>query len=425
MPLYINRSNVALYLCEGTALEALRGEYHGLHDMLLRIESAINVTVATVRSRAFDRLEYAHGSPIARTTAKQWPWQYADDVLPSSPYIQNDLCKPPAGPKTMPELRMWQEDYKNATIYNGSEWRHSLALYSSSNVSVLGPMLLTRSGGDGIYVDGASNSTLAGLWADWNFRNAMSVISARNLTVDSCVFSNTTGTAPRAGIDFEPNGASDALHGIRLSNCLAGSNGGSGFGISISALTNSSLPVDVSFRRSVSRDSYVGGGLTSYTFKDAYDGPAGVLAFTDGAIVHSKNPGVSVSTPASRIRVLLENTTITGTAFAHQYWSPMEVVQSRAGAGRMWASGGLHLRNVTVEDPQAVHRAATDPTRPYLHVCDECVGVEILGTNVIAEPCSEDQDTQARLTPNCTAAVDGPGSRSARGLNLSPVCRCL
>ena len=248
----------------------------------------------------------------------------------------------------------------------------------------------------------------------------MSVISAKNLTVSSCVFSNTTGTAPRAGIDFEPNGWTDALFGIQLSRCLAAGNGGSGFGISVSALSNESLPIDVDFDQSVARDSYVGSGVTSITFRDHADTqPRGRFAFRNGAVVHTKNPGVSVTTPWDRIKVSLENTSITDTAYAHEYWTPIEVAQSRAGPNRTWQSGGLSMSNVTIGDPGAAHASPGSPTRPYIHVCDECKSVSMGGGSLVQVRCEQGQ------APNCTAQVDGVGSWSSRDIRLDYRCGCV
>ena len=58
---------------------------------------------------------------------------------------------------------------------------------------------ITESGGDGIYVHGAKNVRVEDCIVDRNWRQGMSVISARGLTVERTVFAATNGTPPEAG----------------------------------------------------------------------------------------------------------------------------------------------------------------------------------------------------------------------------------
>lgn len=125
LPLHVNRTDFTILLCEGTQLEALRGAYHGLHDMLLTIRDSSRVQVAAARHPSSD-------IKLIQSADAAWPWKYASDVLPPRAQVESELCKPPASGPNMPVLRMWQEDYINRTMYNGSQWRHALAIYSSS-----------------------------------------------------------------------------------------------------------------------------------------------------------------------------------------------------------------------------------------------------------------------------------------------------
>ena len=71
-----------------------------------------------------------------------------------------------------------------------------------------------------------------------NYRQACSVISARDTTFDNCSFRDTGmtgGTAPQAGVDFEPNTAVDYLVNITLRGCTASNNVGGGFFLSYGA----------------------------------------------------------------------------------------------------------------------------------------------------------------------------------------------
>ena len=52
------------------------------------------------------------------------------------------------------------------------------------------------------------------------FRNNMSVISGANFKITGCEFINANGTAPQAGIDFEPNDGSEPYSNITVEGCL-------------------------------------------------------------------------------------------------------------------------------------------------------------------------------------------------------------
>ena len=83
-----------------------------------------------------------------------------------------------------------------------------------------------------------------------NYRQACSLISGRNILFVNCQFLNTGmtgGTAPQAGVDFEPNGPADYLVNVTLRNCSAKNNVGGGFFLSYSNLNNNSEPVSIVF----------------------------------------------------------------------------------------------------------------------------------------------------------------------------------
>ena len=100
---------------------------------------------------------------------------------------------------------MWQADYNDPTRYNKSEDRMGITLNDVRDVSIVG-LTVAHTGGDGIivtgYNPGSSNVYLADLVLDHNYRNALSVISVENMTVERTVLSNTGaqyGTRPMDG----------------------------------------------------------------------------------------------------------------------------------------------------------------------------------------------------------------------------------
>ena len=79
----------------------------------------------------------------------------------------------------------------------------------------------------------------------------MSIIDATNLTVVDTELSSTGrdgfGTAPMAGVDFEPNGANASLRGIVFSRCNFTENFGAGIQFSLGKLGQFAPPVSVRF----------------------------------------------------------------------------------------------------------------------------------------------------------------------------------
>lgn len=82
--------------------------------------------------------------------------------------------------------------------------RHGLNLVECEGVRVLG-LRIARTGGDGLYLYRATNVEVRDVVTDSAYRNGLSVISASDVVVAGCRFLYTSGTAPEAGIDIEPN----------------------------------------------------------------------------------------------------------------------------------------------------------------------------------------------------------------------------
>ncbi len=146
-------------------------------------------------------------------------------------------------------LRMWKKDYQS-DAYQKAEWRHCLSIRSSTNVRVAG-LTLAESGGDGIYLGvskaGVTNKNvqIKDVVCDANHRQGISVISAEDLLIEDCVLENTSGTAPQAGIDFEPNHPSEKLVNCVMRGCVTENNGGDGYEFYLKNLNGSSDPVSI------------------------------------------------------------------------------------------------------------------------------------------------------------------------------------
>ena len=198
-------------------------------------------------------------------------------------------------------LRMWKEDYQGKA-YEKAEWRMTLDFDGCRHVRVEG-LRLESSGGDGIYVGATSelpychDVIIRDVICDDHHRQGISVISAVDLLIENCVLSNTGGTAPQAGIDFEPNHANEKLVNCVLRNCRMADNRGAGVLLYLKNLSRATTPVSLLVENCL----ITGGsdaGIAVGVVKD--DGPTGWIEFRNciidgprkcGAYLYDKSAG--------------------------------------------------------------------------------------------------------------------------------------
>ena len=184
------RSNQTIVFEKGAYLQARRGAFKGLGETLLTFENCTNVVIRG------------------------------------------------AGPDAC-GLRMWRDDYDDKVQYAHSEWRHGIALLSCVDVRIEG-ISVADTGGDGLYVSssprrtdhdgmrGSRNVSVRNCVFDRNYRQGISIIGVDGFLAEDVVMSNTRGTPPAAGIDFEPNKAVQCLRNIVLRRCRIEGNQGNG-----------------------------------------------------------------------------------------------------------------------------------------------------------------------------------------------------
>jgi polygalacturonase len=193
-------------------------------------------------------------------------------------------------------LRMRKKDYMTSE-YTKAEWRMVLRLLSCKRVTVLG-LNLESSGGDGIYI-GVSGDTqrycedivIRDVTCYDNYRQGISVISAVNLLIENCVLANTWGTPPGAGIDLEPNHASEKLVNCVIRNCVMENNEGAGMFVYLKNLSRESDPVSIRFENCYvpsGKDVGIGVGAA----KD--DGPEGLILFENCTVENAAKGGIFV-----------------------------------------------------------------------------------------------------------------------------------
>lgn len=110
-------------------------------------------------------------------------------------------------------------DYHDGTT---GEWGHVLAFAGCHNVTIQ-DCAITNGWGDGIYIGylngECKNFTIDHCLIDNNRRNGVSVIACDGFHLNNSTITNTNGTAPEAGIDFEPNKTGEVIRNCYIDNC--------------------------------------------------------------------------------------------------------------------------------------------------------------------------------------------------------------
>ena len=187
------RSNTELVVEPGVELVAKRGAFKGLRDYLYVVDAVENVRIRGGEGSAF---------------------------------------------------RMWKQDYQGPDYEHG-EWRYALRLHGCTNAVVEG-LRICSSGGDGIGVSG-KDITIRKCVCDDNHRQGISVFDVDGLLIEDTVMSNTKGTPPQAGIDFEPDRNKWKMSNVVMRNCLFENNAGNGIELYLNQLRDDSEPVSMRF----------------------------------------------------------------------------------------------------------------------------------------------------------------------------------
>ena len=202
-------------------------------------------------------------------------------------------------------LRMWREEYVAHCAH--SEFRMALAIQRGSDIRIAG-LTISHAGGDGLIVmgdggkdgvDATSGLTLQDMVLDRNYRQGISVISVVGMRVTNVTLSNTNGTSPAHGVDFEPDTPNQRLSDIVFSNCTSVGNQGSGFGFDFAGLTSTHWaaglpPVTISFE-----DCDAIGNHAGWTLTTAYPGLPGSVEVVRGTTSGSLSHGIGIYNKAA------------------------------------------------------------------------------------------------------------------------------
>lgn len=309
------RSNLTLIFEEGVRLMAKKGEFRGRNDSVLNGRNVENVRLI------------GYGATI----------------------------------------QMRKEDYR-ADPYKEAEWRHCVAFWSSRNIEILG-LTLRDSGGDGIYLGNARKADIApynenivirDVVCDNNYRQGLSVITARNLLVENSAFNNTSGTAPAAGIDLEPNKPGEELTNVVIRNCLFIDNENLGMHIWLGHLSENTPPINVLWE-----GNYVRGSNAGIHVSNIRAG-RGKIVYRNNIIEGSKHAGIILRRKgADTIDLVFENNLLfnTGTEPAGSWWLPSGAIVFHAERNTPARQGGVEFINTHV-----VHEKADRPLVRFTNI---------------------------------------------------------
>ena len=128
-------------------------------------------------------------------------------------------------------LRMRQQDYL-AAPYAPSEYRFGISCHAVNGFEIVG-LTIENAGGDGIYIgntsgDFSQNILIRDVTINNAFRNGISVIAAKHVVIENTVIASTSGHAPQAGIDLEPNYPGEGIEDVTIRDTIVIGNFGAG-----------------------------------------------------------------------------------------------------------------------------------------------------------------------------------------------------
>jgi hypothetical protein len=210
-------------------------------------------------------------------------------------------------------------------------------------------LTIEQTGGDGIYLgptwDKHPNVDVVIRRVDCNdnHRQGISVISAEGLLIEDCRLRNTDGTAPRAGIDFEPNSPDDSLINCVVRRCVAENNAGTGYQVCPQSMSSRSKPISIYLENCVSRGNKQHAVHLCSAPKDP---PGGLLRITHLVSENDGMAGLCVQcNPYNAVRIEMEDSVIRDSAREDTFFHPIYVQGADSGL-----AGNIHFKNVTIKD---------------------------------------------------------------------------
>lgn len=194
-------------------------------------------------------------------------------------------------------LRMHKSAYQGRG-YERSQWRHGIRIRGSRRIEVSG-IRVEKTGGDGIYIGPTWDKRripceeirISDCTCSENLRQGISIVSGRDVLVQNCLLKGSSGAAPQAGLDVEPSNERDLAVDIRIADCQAIDNAGSGFMVNLSRLSDASASSSIRFERCLVQGS-VQPGLRALLDED--HGARGTVEFIECVVSDNRLAGLGL-----------------------------------------------------------------------------------------------------------------------------------
>lgn len=168
------------------------------------------------------------------------------------------------------------------------EWGMGITIKGSTNITIENPKI-SDCWGDGIYLGSTSRQNysrsvnIVNPVLNNNRRQGISVISVIGLTIQNATITNTNGTDPQSGIDFEPNNANEYIQNVTVSVTNISYNRGYGIKGWFGFASGSSHPISISITHGSNVHNNVQGNFT-------WGGTSGIHGkiTIDGKVVFSR-----------------------------------------------------------------------------------------------------------------------------------------
>lgn len=252
-------------------------------------------------------------------------------------------------------LQMCLEEFERRELRRGGD-----LIFITGCVGVLIEGLTLRWGwNDGIYIGGTFQAdraycqdvTIRNVVADANRRQGMSIISVDNLLVENCVFKNTRGASPMAGICIEPNNDRERISNAVIRNSVFLNNYW-GMHMWFSNLREESEPVSLLWENNLVKDHFEGRGIGIHVGPVGDDGARGEVVFRNNIVVNTGAAGIHFRNKSSKaMRFVFEDNVLLNTALGGGTTlnaPPRAPVVLHARTERSQAPGGIEFRNLLV-----------------------------------------------------------------------------
>lgn len=229
-------------------------------------------------------------------------------------------------------FKMQKDDYDNPNLYEPSQFRHNIKIRGARDFVVEG-LILKDSGGDGILITHGpseknsiperkfSSGIVRDVIANNNYRQGISVVSAKNLLVENSIFKNTSGVKPSAGVDIEPDHDWQKLVNIQFKNNEFINNNRHGIQIALGKYHGSNVSnVSIEFDgcKSINNQEYGIKIMGNNAGVDVGEGVKGKIAFKDCLVKNSGEHGIWMRNdqldPSQTYKVTFENTKVVDAA---------------------------------------------------------------------------------------------------------------